>query len=158
MNETGRKTKLTKELIQDISNCIKDGLYIRSACKACGISKSTYYDWMDKAERGEGESYIEFAEAIELAEAEDKKARLKSAKEKAGVRNSWEEDWRYLESRYPEEYGKKAQVSHTYNDGERNLTILLEELRKPPSIEQNVPIDGEFKVLDDSSIHKDEGA
>ena len=67
--KTGRKTKITPELIESICEYISKGNYISTACKVVGIGESTYYDWLKRAEEGDNGIFGEFAEAAKQAEA-----------------------------------------------------------------------------------------
>ncbi len=45
----GQPTKLTPEIKKKIYDLVADGNYISVACRACKLSDSTFYKWMDKA-------------------------------------------------------------------------------------------------------------
>ena len=42
------KCKLNSELTKNICENIKNGIPFKYACKICGISKSTFYNWYNK--------------------------------------------------------------------------------------------------------------
>lgn len=42
----GRKSKLNEDLIERITQMVKAGNYIETACAACGINQSSYYNWL----------------------------------------------------------------------------------------------------------------
>ena len=46
-----RPTKLTPQLIEDITNWLKLGYYQEDAATMVGISPSTYYEWMKRGEK-----------------------------------------------------------------------------------------------------------
>ena len=51
----GRPSKLDdQERIDDLVKWLKLGYYIEDACTMAGIGKSTYYNWIAKAEANEG--------------------------------------------------------------------------------------------------------
>ena len=43
----GRKSKLTPEMIVEISGHVKNGLNNRDACRLSGISEGTLYRWLE---------------------------------------------------------------------------------------------------------------
>lgn len=108
----GRNTLLTKELQDSICQSIRDGLYIYRACQLHGVSKDSYFRWLKQGEAGEY-PFSDFYDAVKKAEAEDIEARIKEARSFGADRKSWEQVFRYLESRYPSEYGKKLAVQHS---------------------------------------------
>jgi hypothetical protein len=83
----GRKTKLTNKTIKIIVDCLLKGNYISTTCDLVGISESTFFHWLDKAElykketlstprkpgnkldNEEAERYINFFEAVKSAQA-----------------------------------------------------------------------------------------
>ena len=145
------KTKLNPELTKQICEYIKQGLYLKDACALCDISHQTYYNWLDRADMGE-KLYIEFVEATKRAEAEDKAARIADAQVKAVKRNSWEENWRYLEARYPQQYAKHEVIHNTNQaEGMRAITALVKEIKAGSKMIESDVIEGEVKVLSDGS-------
>lgn len=69
LNTAAGETLLTPELQTRIVNMIRAGNYAEVAARACGIHKSTYYDWLLRGGRGE-EPYRFLADAVESAAAE----------------------------------------------------------------------------------------
>jgi hypothetical protein len=64
----GRKTRLTPELIEAIAKRIKVGTYPYIAAAACGIPKSTYFRWMQRAEeKGAPKIYPDLRDKISEA-------------------------------------------------------------------------------------------
>jgi hypothetical protein len=51
MPRTGRPTKLTPKLQQEIVDNIMRGAYIETAAAATGLHKSTFYDWLKTGKR-----------------------------------------------------------------------------------------------------------
>lgn len=67
---SGRKTKLSKELIKQVSASIEAGAWDYVAAESAGIAQSTFYLWLQQAEAGTDDPLlIEFSEAIERARA-----------------------------------------------------------------------------------------
>jgi hypothetical protein len=50
---TGRKTKLTPELQEQLVDALAAGAYAETACDYVGISTTTYYRWLQLGEQGE---------------------------------------------------------------------------------------------------------
>lgn len=46
----GRPSKLTPERQDEIVELLKAGNYVETACALVGVGRSTFYDWMEKAE------------------------------------------------------------------------------------------------------------
>ncbi len=84
----GQKGKLTPELQQALVDCLLKGNYVSTACELVGLGETTFYQWLDFADRyiqeqesgqprnlgkrnykGEVERYVAFAEAIKGARA-----------------------------------------------------------------------------------------
>lgn len=68
----GRPTKLTPELQRQIVGLIAAGNYPDVAAAACGVSKATFYEWIQRGlgehpTRGPTRALAEFAAAIEQA-------------------------------------------------------------------------------------------
>ena len=61
--------KLTPELQEQIVKYIKSGNYIETACDAVSINKQTYYNWLERGEKGE-QPFLGFLDAIKKAKAE----------------------------------------------------------------------------------------
>jgi hypothetical protein len=69
-NYAGRPTKLTDELQAEIVNYLKTGNYIETACALAGISKSTFYSWLNKGKNStRTNKYSRFTDAVERAQA-----------------------------------------------------------------------------------------
>ena len=110
-----RPTKLTPELRERIVQAQKAGNYAEAACRAAGISSSTFYRWMERGEREERGIYRDFFEAIRRAEAE---AEVHAV---AVLRRAMAEDWRaalaYLERRHPDRWRKQQATELTGKGG-----------------------------------------
>lgn len=70
-----RKSKLTPELIAQVCDAIRQGAYDYIACEAAGISQSTFYEWLQDAEKPDADPLkLEFSESVERARAEARQA------------------------------------------------------------------------------------
>ena len=70
----GRRTLLTQELQRNICAFVRAGAYDYAAAEACGISRRTFFEWLERGERkskrGRAPVYVQFACAIRRAQAE----------------------------------------------------------------------------------------
>ncbi len=73
-----RKTLLTEELTKLICGHIEAGTYDYIACEAVGISQSTFYEWLQDAEKPDASPLkVAFSESVQQAKAA---ARMKAEK------------------------------------------------------------------------------
>ena len=89
------KLKLNPELTKNICKNIKNGIPFKYACKICGISKSTFYNWHNKGKKANDGLFKEFYDEVEEAKAVAIALRLKRIY-KAGEKN-WKADAWWLE-------------------------------------------------------------
>ncbi len=145
----GRHTKLTPELQENICKAIRDGLYIYRACELNDVGRNTYFEWLKKGELEgpEYQLYRDFRDATKKAESEDQLARLNTARSLAIETKQWPEAWRYLESRYPAEYGKRLAVQHIEDQEAKNRYLQLIQLLKPEPSLIVESVDAEVKEL-----------
>ena len=120
--------KLTP-LIQDtICNLIADGNYIKTACLAAGVHKTTFDRWLKLGEQegeNEGENpFTSFANAVKKAEAENI-ARNVGIIQKAAV-HTWQAAAWLLERKYPAQYGKRVEIEL----GPSKVLLVLQDRMK----------------------------
>lgn len=113
---TGRKSKLTPELMAKIVELVKAGNYIEVACAACGVSDRSYYTWLANARdviTAHGEDLEEwpadvtehqvmcfrFYQAMKLAQAESEAYAVATVRK--AMSSNWTAAMTYLERRYP---------------------------------------------------------
>ena len=110
-----RPTKLTAELQERVVVAVRAGNYAEAACRAAGISPSTFYRWMTRGEQEPSGLYGRFREAVLQAEGE---AEVHAV---AIVRRAMAEDWRaalaYLERRHPTRWRRHQVTELTGKDG-----------------------------------------
>jgi len=167
---TGRPTKLTPELQENICKYIAEGNYLSVACQAVGITPVTYSNWLDKAQEEEkngGGMYFSFLCAVKRAEAEQEAtivARLVDAampgERKRVVRTDdegkqtieitetggeWLSAATYLERRHPDRWGRKDRTRVDINETkEITITHVEYNLGMP---EQEPTIEGEVREI-----------
>lgn len=97
--------KLTPQLQAEISELLKLGCYIETACAIVGISRSTYYNWINKAKASNRRNkYTLFMDAVGHAQAYDEARLVRN------IRLSSDGKWRasawMLERRFTNNWGK----------------------------------------------------
>ena len=103
-----KNTKLTEEKIQLASKLIGAGNTIQTIFGALGISKQTWYNWLNKGEKAKSGIYRELWEEVQKAEsrAETRYVTI--------IAQAAEENWQaaawWLERKYPERWGRKDKV------------------------------------------------
>ena len=116
------KLKLTPELIEKLIPSIEAGNYIETVCQAHGICKATYYGWIKKGEKRKSGIYLDFLNAVRLAEARAEQRLIEEWREKLKESPTNYKD--FLERRYPERWGKKDIVKHQ-GDNENPITYTV---------------------------------
>jgi len=101
------KTKLTPELQKNLIKYIEDGSYIVVACKAVGISKVTFYDWIKRGEAGE-KLYLNFLNAIQQATAQGEIEILEEIRPQ--VRKDWRVGMEILARKYPQRWARRDKL------------------------------------------------
>lgn len=140
---SGRKSKLTKELIAESSQLIRAGNYAQTVCDYLGIHKSTWYKWMVEGEVAKSGLKREFFDSIKKAEAT---AEIRNVNI---VQKAAEDDWKaamsYLARKFPDKWGRKesmkADITHSGKDG--GLPIKTET-----KIDLSILTDQELQVLE----------
>lgn len=104
----GSKVKLTEERIKTASRLIELGNTVKNIYGALGISKQTWYNWLDKGKKAKSGIYKKFYEEVEAAESRAE-ARFVTMISKAAEEN-WQAAAWWLERKYPERWGRKDKV------------------------------------------------
>lgn len=103
---------------------------IKAACAVSGISKQTYYNWLEKS-GVDGKWAEEVEAAIRFSEA----VQLQRLKDNIEARQDWRGNAWLLERRFPEEYGAKREVEVNVNDSSKKaddiVISMLEQISKP---------------------------
>lgn len=122
-NKGGRPTKFNREIRDKIINAIKAGMYVESAAKYAGISKDTFYDWLDKGAKKLDPKLVEFSDAVGKAMGEselrdvlniERAAQGAKAKYDANgvlTQQEMKPDWKAsawrLERKFPKRWGRR---------------------------------------------------
>jgi hypothetical protein len=108
----GRPIKLTREIAESIQEGLRHGLFVRSILQSKGVARSTYYWWIDQAEKDRSERktsiYTEFLDMIKKAEAEVEDKNVQAIQ--AGA-SGWKSHAWFLERRFPTRWGKRMCLS-----------------------------------------------
>lgn len=127
----GSHPSLTPELIEQLSQAIRRGAYVETACALVGVSKDTFYRWLRQAKGNDAtEATIELSYAIEKAMAEAE-MRFLDIIDAAAEGGTWQAAaWR-LERMFPSKWGRqgKLQVEHSGPAGQPIETELSREAR-----------------------------
>lgn len=125
---TGRPTKLTPELQEEICAAIRAGNYIEPSAARAGVDKSSLYSWfkkagveLDRVRRGRDKGrncrvsarlqpYVDFLEAVKKAEAEAE-ARDVAIIAKAALKQWQAAAWR-LERKHYTRWGRKQAIEY----------------------------------------------
>jgi transposase len=141
----GRPSKLTDELQAEIVDHLKTGNYIETVCALVGISKSTFYSWLNKGKTStRTNKYSRFAYAVERAQAWAE-ARLVALISKQAEK-TWQAAAWLLERKHPSKWSRNRK-----------------EEQKPEEISSDIshidPADREIvkKVLDEMAKRKFDG-
>jgi transposase len=105
----GRKTKLTRELIDEASKLIRAGNYNETVCQYLGIHKSTWYKWLAEGEQANSGLKKEFFDSIKKAEAHAEIRNVQVIQKAAN--ESWQAAMTYLERKFPDRWGRKDKVN-----------------------------------------------
>lgn len=116
----GRPTKLTSDLTKQIAKLLTDGNYVETVCDYVGLSRSTFYEWLERGENAEDGTDIEFAEFSDTIKKAIASVEMETVKSVRKGPMNWQSKAWWLERRHPDRWGNrgKQQVEHTGKDGE----------------------------------------
>ena len=123
------KIKLTDELCDEICKDITQGVPIKHAAIAHGISESTFYNWMDKGKKAKSGKFCKFFNKVNEAKSQAIKLRAKRIC-KAGKSN-WQADAWWLERVDPENFGRRETIKQDVTLDANVRTELLAKLERP---------------------------
>lgn len=120
----GRRSKLTPEVQERITDALTVGVPRATAASHAGISESTFYNWLEKGEAANRGRFVEFLEAVKAAETQAEMTAVATWRTAMGT------DWRaakeFLERRFPEKYAlAKDQLND--NQGPREVYVVRED-------------------------------
>ncbi|MBI05356.1 MAG: hypothetical protein CMM54_00075 [Rhodospirillaceae bacterium] len=106
-----RPTKLTDERREAICRMIVEGVPLKTAARAAGVTYNTLRNWMQRGEKGD-EPYALFKEEVEEAQAVCE-AQLVGIIKSAAVQESggeWRAALALLSRKFPERWSEKRQL------------------------------------------------
>ncbi len=108
-NKMARRTKLTKELIEEAYKLVSEGNYIKDVYPILGIGEVTWYRWLREGEAAKSGIKRQFWQAIKKAE---KEAIIKNVAviQKAAEDGNWQAAAWWLERKYFQDWGRKDKV------------------------------------------------
>ena len=109
----GSGVKLTPEVQARCESGSRVGAPILDVCDYAGIAPETFYDWLHKGERGEGELYESFSESIKKARA-TRRIKALARIEKHGEK-WWQADAWFLERSDPANWGRRDRVVNEHS-------------------------------------------
>lgn len=123
------KSTMTPGVVRTILSYLASGNYVATACAAAGVSRRTYYTWLEEAQAQPDSVYGEFALLVAKAEAAAEAANIQVIKKASAV--SWQAAAWLSERKYPDRWGQR---STTVLDGDLTVGIgaagLIEAARK----------------------------
>lgn len=122
-----RKSIISREIIDSITNSLRAGNYIQSACEYAGISHDAYYDWLAKAKDPESPAvFREFAAEVKKARATAEMRNVNNI-QKAAQNGTWQASAWWLERSFPDRWGRKTTVTGPDN-GPIQVEVTREDL------------------------------
>lgn len=106
----GRPSKLTPALQARIVKLVREGNYPETAAQSEGVSRTAYYEWMEKGRaRAKGDdAYADFADAVTRARATAQRKMLAHVA-KAAPKDPENARW-YLERTAPDLFGRRDKL------------------------------------------------
>lgn len=128
---SGRKLKLDYELIERIELIIRSGNYAQTACEMVGIGTTTYYRWLELADKeGSPKIYREFRDAIKRAEANAEVVSVARIRQ-AADEGTWQAAAWYLERKHGERWGRKDKLTQEISGPNGTpVNLSIDEARK----------------------------
>jgi hypothetical protein len=127
---TGRPTRISKDVIDEICESIRAGNYFEPSCIRAGVAKSTAYNWLKRAAReleraAESKTgkikqsealFVAFLDAVKKAEAEAEAWDVQVIRT-AALFGHWQAAaWR-LERKHNDRWGRRQAIEHSSPEG-----------------------------------------
>lgn len=138
----GRNTLLTDLRKDTIVTMLQAGSYVDDACRAVGIHRSTFYNWMQRGNiqrerQGAGlpvedneAQYLDFLDTIEVADAEGIISHLMNI-DNAAKNGAWQASAWILERKQPKKWGRYDRTEISGPDGGAiQINVTTEELER----------------------------
>lgn len=114
------KTKLTKELTEEICKRLRAGWYVKVAAASVGICEKTYYNWIERGEKAldlkekEGKIpksekiYLQFLQSIRQSDAVGEGMLVTAILSK--IKEDWRAALEILSRKYHKRWGRKESI------------------------------------------------
>jgi hypothetical protein len=102
---------MVPETVATLETSLRLGTSILAACGLAGISRETFYAWMDRGERDPDGPYGDFFRRIRRAQAEPQQALVARVRAAAQDPKHYGAATWMLERRWPEEWGENKKVT-----------------------------------------------
>ena len=138
----GRHTLLNETRKEAIATMLKAGAYVDDACRAVGIHRATFYNWMQRGnvqrerlnagleiEPNEA-PYLDFLDTVEEADAEGLIGHLMNI-DNAAKNGTWQASAWILERKQPKKWGRYDRTEISGPDGGAiQINVSTEELER----------------------------
>ena len=145
--KTGRPSKLTPELLAEITKRIAEGDTPEDAAELTGIAPSTFYDWMVRGKSGD-EPFGSFRRAVTRALAEFRSNAVRTVLDgdSQGVGfGPAKAALEVLSRRWPKQWAQR--VKHELEDAERFMLDALERVCGDPDVLERVLTQKDLRVV-----------
>ena len=136
------KTKLTKEITEEITKRLKVGCYAKMAAAAIGVPERTYYTWLERGQKAEKMAEIgkkipetekifsQFSQSVRQAEGESQVVLTTMIFSQA--KDDWRAALEILSRKWPEQWAKKEFMDFkgTISDGPDKRQEALNEFEE----------------------------
>jgi len=133
-------SKISQDVVNKICEYISKGNYISVSCEAVGISRETFYNWLELGEK-RVEPYFTLLTEFKKAEADaeaNRVAKLHLAGEKSWQANAW-----LLERKQPDRWGQTQRIHQTVDMSPEAKSYMAALTQA----NQQLVIEGEARVL-----------
>lgn len=138
--------KLTRELIESLSNLIRTSVCIEVALRLCGVTPKETARWLRLANEQPGSIFQDFRDSLNKADAERERM-LVSLLTKAALNGDTKATMFMLSQQFPQRWGKMASVT-----SQDPLTLSAEDehmaISENSSALSNLPIEQKQAILD----------
>jgi len=102
----GRPTACTPAIQARMVEALAKGQFVRAACRYAGISHESHYEWLRRADAGDGAPFADYADAVRAAAVEGEQAHYDVLTDAAKA-GDWRASLEVLRILRPDEYGKQ---------------------------------------------------
>ena len=149
----GRKHEHPRDYQAALVSILSQGHYLRTACIAAGISKSTVYSWLKLGRKQDSGEFHEFAQAVDKAQANFEMEQVANVREAA--KTDWKAGTWLLERKFPGRWGLQIRITV---EAELNAALdKLERALSPEIYEQVLAVLADEGYFQPSAFDASEG-